>query len=390
MSAGREKIKLQEGDAEIGITKITDKGTYFIVQLDRKAVLQHIKEFDARINQLNTQIENELSPQRDAFIAKTLKESGAIGLSNDYLDFDDAMKTLIDLRGGATVRTPYVNYALVDPDHTLSKFFNSHANAKNQENSPGMQLEKTLSPKQKAAFVEYVERHEEGHSTRTGPEIFTPETIEFDGKEYKTLKLDAKNIGLGEAGADFYAAVMLLKNNPEARSVMEIVGDAQTIKFLRNDMNFGRTSLMQYHFGNFFAISTALELSPDAIEKMSEEDIVKIASEQFDSLRERTTRVETEVKNDIYKEMEILSRETGRTPSLKEAVDSLRSKDVYSTAPGKISGEDNAIKFLTLENMKAALDRLEQKGIELSGDVFKPPAPQSPPNPSGVKPLVPG
>jgi len=200
--------------------------------------------------------------------------------------------------------------------------------------------------------------------------------------------VDAKNMGLDEAGADFYAAAMSLKQNPQARAVMEIVGDAEVLKFLRNDVTAEDKSIEHYNFGSYFAISMALEMSPDELKNMSEEDIVKMAS-QYDSFSEREALVEVSVKNDVYREMEALGRETGRTPSLKEAVDSLSRKNIYAEN-GTLTGEDNAIKFMTLERMKQALDRLEQKGIELSGDIFKPPALQSPSNSSGVKPLVPG
>ncbi len=384
-----KEIKLQEGDEKLGIYKIQDKGTYVVVYTDKTAARQNSKEFDERLRQLNVEIERELS-RRDPNASKDLvKEYGADRYFENYTAFEKVIENFANLpTAGGTVRTKYANYVMVDPDQTLSKFFNSHAKAENVENSPGVKLEKTLSPEQRDAFLNYVRLHEQGHATRTGPETFMTEIYEDEGNNIKYLMVDAKNMGLDEAGADFYAAAMSLKQNPQARAVMEIVGDAEVLKFLRNDVTAEDKSIEHYNFGSYFAISMALEMSPDELKNMSEEDIVKMAS-QYDSFSEREALVEVSVKNDVYREMEALGRETGRTPSLKEAVDSLSRKNIYAEN-GTLTGEDNAIKFMTLERMKQALDRLEQKGIELSGDIFKPPALQSPSNSSGVKPLVPG
>ncbi|MCE7886164.1 MAG: hypothetical protein DYH13_01485 [Alphaproteobacteria bacterium PRO2] len=392
MVGNNKEIKLHKGDAKLGITKIEDRGTHVIVHMDKKAAAQNPEAFKQRLDQLNKEIEGEFSCRdpnatRDGEFAK---KHGADEYFDMYSSPDAVAEKVAKLQiGGGTMRTKYANYVVLDPEHSLTKFFNAHAKAKNLENSPGAQLERTLSPEQQKAFLNYIKLHEQGHATTRGPEEFITQVYQNDeGKDVKYLMVDAKNMGLEEGGADFYAAAMSLKQNPQSRAMLEMVSDAEVLRFLRNDVKADDGITGHYNFGSYFAMSIVLEMSPDELKKMSEEDIVKMAS-QFDALSDREEYAEVSVKDDVYREMEAMKKETGRNPTLKEAVDSLYSKNIYAEN-GTLKGDDNAIKFLTLERMKEALDRLDKKGIELPRENFTPPSMLAEAAPSQPKAAAPG
>jgi hypothetical protein len=112
----------------------------------------------------------------------------------------------------------------------------------------------TFPPGSEHLLNEFIKLHEYGHVTgKISPDIL-------------------------EAGGDFYAAVRLLKEHPEAREVLQFVAEARAVNLL----NWGQDQF-PYGMSSVLAIQKALKLSPAEIAGMGEEEILKHAK-AYDSI----------------------------------------------------------------------------------------------------------
>jgi hypothetical protein len=196
-------------------------------------------------------------------------------------------------------------------------------------------LEKSLPEGNKERFSSFVEGHETGH-------------------------VIGKNFGLREAGADYYGAVQFLKKYPDAREDIQLISDSRLYRVL--NLNASPNDV-QYGVGTYLALDQALKLTPEQIQEMDEEEIIRRAS-QFDTLADRNPGAEYEVRDDIRHEMEKTRRQTGQIPTMKQAAEKMLREDIYATK-GIVEGDDAAIKYKTLSDIAGALGRLEQRGMTL-------------------------
>jgi hypothetical protein len=91
----------------------------------------------------------------------------------------------------------------------------------------------TFPPGSDHLLNEFIKLHEYGHVTgKVSPDIL-------------------------EAGGDFYAAVRLLKEHPEAREVLQFVAEARAVNLL----NWGQDQF-PYGMSSILAIQKALKMSP--------------------------------------------------------------------------------------------------------------------------------
>ena len=170
-------------------------------------------------------------------------------LRDGFHDFIDHMKDRIDTNiiglreAGGGIADLQLNIALVDPRATsLSERIGSLFY---HEAGP------VFGKAQESYYAEFVRHHEAAHSI----------------------------LGLQEAGADFAAAAMTLKANPEARETLQIMADLR----ISEGMAGGYENFTLYGAECQLAIQEVLQMPQEELEKLDAKSMYKMA-ERFDAM----------------------------------------------------------------------------------------------------------
>ena len=170
-------------------------------------------------------------------------------MRNEFRDFIDHMKSKIDI-GMASLHGAGGGIADLDLDMALidrrAMNFSGRIGALFQ-NPEGPVLDKT----KEFHYGEFVRHHEAAHAV----------------------------LGLQEPGADFAAAVMTLKEHPEARETVQILADLRLSEGMAN----GYENFSLYGAECQMAIQEAMELSPEELQKLDSKKLYEMAG-HFDQL----------------------------------------------------------------------------------------------------------
>ncbi|MBP7722823.1 MAG: hypothetical protein KA155_09850 [Alphaproteobacteria bacterium] len=348
--------------------------------------LEILKEIKSRFGtgEIKSDIKNKFQ-EMIYFQDKQNRIGRALGMESNTSAFSDGE--------GTRYKEVFLNPA----HHTLGKWLTSHSgmDAEIQRNPAGgaflgigaykgdhasfdKNFAATFPPGGDRLLNEFIKLHEYGHNTgKVSPDVL-------------------------EAGGDFYAAVRLLKEHPEAREVLQFVADTRAV----NILNWGQDQF-PYGMSSILAIHKALAMSPQQIAAMSEGDILKqakaydsvtIGKEEFDihkaggsQLMNQYVAIMDErgmIPNDggvIEKYAQYIFERGGIKPdaSLPSALQKVDldvldeaarrvQKEILQAGGGQIKGDAAAKQFMTLEGVKEAIhnirDRLERvKGMDGPG-----------------------
>ncbi|MDH5723177.1 MAG: hypothetical protein OEY94_07645 [Alphaproteobacteria bacterium] len=189
----------------------------------------------------------------------------------------------------------------------------------------------------------------------------------------------ARGMGLGEAGADFYAGVRALQlypNDKTMRDVIQFTADARLFScFVGVYRDKVGGSEISHGFGPAFALYSALKIPKEEISKMGEEDIVEQGA-KLDGLalpegdgRNKENYPEYDALYKVKEEVLKLSRESGMEPDIstfRKAVENVLSKEKDYFTNGTQIDDAQAKRVSTLMMAAGAFERLEQKLGDLS------------------------